>query len=118
MRYIRFRGKRLNDGEWVYGGIATSREGKTWIMADSDLAYRTELVDPATVGQYTGRKDKNGKDIYKGDVIAISMINDTSTYEVYWDSQICGFLPFINTSKDSYVCSEDIEVIGNIYEKY
>ena len=64
MREIKFRGKRIDNGEWVYGYyLINPFFSRAEIFSfDNERSYVYE-VDPATVGQYTGLKDKNDKDI-------------------------------------------------------
>lgn len=108
MRDYKFRGKRIDNGEWVHGYYAkygfTNKEKDYIIPSYASALYGFE-VDPATVGQYTGIKD-----IYKGDIC------DTHTRwgkgEVVFESgmfKVCGISLCTFTPR--------IEVIGNIHEK-
>lgn len=76
MREILFRGKRTDNGEWVYGNY-NNVNGKAYIFPeDATDSYDNYQVDPATVGQYTGVVDRNGKQVFEDDIIGYT---DTDT---------------------------------------
>ena len=130
MREILFRGKRIDNGEWVEGYFVNLwlihyQKHQPIITDNNAVSYN---VDPSTVGQYTGLTDKNGKKIFEGDIVDASNEwwyasgpagHDSPVILVEWSNDLCGFEPFANYDCDCgvYRSAKNCEVIGNIYDK-
>lgn len=70
IREIKFRGKKADDGEWLYGDLMHDNIGGRYIYPiNAENLYKENKVDSKTVGQFTGLYDKNGEMVYEGDIV-------------------------------------------------
>lgn len=115
MREILFRGKRLDNGEWVYGNYSFAdcfAKHQHYIFQNKAFEH---AVDPATVGQFTGLPDKDGTRIFEGDVVCYG---NRTGYVIFGNGCFCvqDSMSRHHPAIDMVMFQRDVIVIGNIHD--
>ena len=119
MREILFRGKRKDNGEWVYGDLSQHKNGKKFIKCGS--ATQSYDVIPETIGQYIGL-EANGKKIFEGDILQTGtrmgyVIWNEGCFRFRWKNFDKHRGDFFKTCiLTEYGSFEELKVIGNIHD--
>lgn len=128
MREILFRGKRKDNGEWVYGYLADDDLIAVWDKTKGTYGYEQYPVDPETVGEFTGLYDVNHKNGFTDDIVKVksNVTKKSGIYRLVFDKTRLHY--GFGTIKHGYYYNLDemleeevgddieIEVIGNIHD--
>lgn len=125
MREIKFRGKRLDNGEWIEGYLLRMLDH--WFIFPNPAPEGIDkyAVDPATVGQYTGLHDRKGIAIYEGDVIRSPLSEDkTRPHRIFYHTGNAAFMGALVDRKElcylrldqDWIYKFGKEVIDNIHD--
>lgn len=114
MREIKFRGKDALTGKWAYGDLVHNKK-----ITETDLVDRTMVggyeVDPDTVGQFTGLYDREGNEIFEGDIVRTSVAKDDIGL-VEWHSGHAAFVVHMKGSSQWFHLDKRDKIIGNIHD--
>ena len=114
MREIKFRGKDAKD-KWVYGYYSRSQTGMHLIDAyTQSVGCKPTFVKPETIGQFTALKDKNGTEIYEGDIVKHNDWN--YNFEVVFSIQRARFVCKMATGLSHFIDNSNIAVKSNIHD--
>ncbi|WP_288861669.1 YopX family protein [uncultured Bacteroides sp.] len=138
-RIVKFRGKEVNNGGWVFGSLLITDDNHNDPFRHTPLKKKYQIVayfsgdwgmgrwgiveiEHNTVGQFTGKTDKNKNDIYEGDIVRVYSKDGTFDIVVKWSNDSMAFMAcYVDGNQSPFswftnLLMYELEVIGNIFE--
>ena len=115
MRQIKFKAKRLDNGEWAKGSLVKTPYG-TFIEWYEDSICNKVQIDPSTVCQFTGLKDSDGKEIWEHDIVEAPL----DKAEIVYNEEYACFDYIYPDRSRCFIVAEiegELKVIGNKFDK-
>lgn len=119
-----FKAKSMDSGDWIVGYLVKNQEWAYIVKPLENGGFEFGTVDPNTICQCTGLKDRNGKLIWENDIVAYWDIYSTENGwteadcigKVVWDDETLSFQVTNRLSAESYEVLDECSVIGNIFD--